>query len=60
MDDPNLRGDGITTITRNADASLNGCKDIILAVNIGKTNNKSTEVVRHQSMMASKHITVES
>ena len=35
-DDENLGGD-IRTIERNADVLLNACKDIGLAVNIGKT-----------------------
>ena len=36
-DDVNLIGDDIRTIKRNADVLLNACKDIGLAVNIGKT-----------------------
>ena len=35
-DDVNLIGDDIRTIERNADVLLNACKDIGLAVNIGK------------------------
>ena len=35
-DDVNLIGDDIRTIERNADVLLNVCKDIGLAVNIGK------------------------
>ena len=33
----NLIGDDIRTIERSADVLLNACKDIGLAVNIGKT-----------------------
>ena len=33
----NCRSDDIRTIERNADVLLNACKDIGLAVNIGKT-----------------------
>ena len=36
-DDVNLIGDDIRTIERNADVLLNACKDVGLAVNIGKT-----------------------
>ena len=35
-DDVNVIGDDIRTIERNADVLLNACKDIGLAVNIGK------------------------
>ena len=35
-DDVNLIGDDIKTTERNADVLLNACKDIGLAVNIGK------------------------
>ena len=35
-DDVNLIGNDIRTIERNADVLLNACKDIGLAVNIGK------------------------
>ena len=38
MDDVNLIGDDIRTIERNADVLLNVCRDIGLAVNIGKIN----------------------
>ena len=41
----NLIGDDIKTIERNADMLLNACKDIGLAVNIGKT--KYMETGRH-------------
>ena len=53
-DDVNLIGDDIRTIERNADVSLNACKDIGLAVDIGKT--KYMEVGRHQGMIANEHI----
>ena len=36
-DDVNLMGDYIRTIERNTAVLLNACKDIGLAVNIGKT-----------------------
>ena len=36
-DDVNLIGDDIRTIERNADVLLNACKDIGLALNIGKS-----------------------
>ena len=36
-DDVNLIGDDIRTIERNSVVLLNACKDIGLAVNIGKT-----------------------
>ena len=39
-DGVNLIGDHIRTIERNADMSLNACKDIGLAVNIGKSTWK--------------------
>ena len=35
-DDVNLIGNDIRTIERNADVLLNACKDIGLAVNLGK------------------------
>ena len=37
MDDVNLIGNDIRTIERNAVVLLNACKDIGLAVNIGKS-----------------------
>ena len=40
----------ITCIKRNADVSYNACKDIALAVNIGKT--KYMEIGRHRGMIA--------
>ena len=49
-DDLNLICD-IKTIQRNADVLLNACKDIGLAVNIGKT--KYMEIGRHRDMIAS-------
>ena len=36
-DDVNLIGDYITKIERNADVLVNSCKDIVLAINTGKT-----------------------
>ena len=53
-DDVNLIGDDIRTIERNADVLLNACKDIGLAVNIGKT--KYMEIGRHRGMIANAHI----
>ena len=52
--DVNLISDDIRTIERNADVLLNACKDIGLAVNIGKT--KYMEIGRHQVMIANEHI----
>ena len=40
----------------NADVLLNACKDIGLAVNIGK--NKYMEMGRHQDMIANEHIKI--
>ena len=40
----------IRTIVRNGDVLLNTCKDIGLAVNIGKT--KHMEIGRHRGMIA--------
>ena len=40
-DDSNLIGDDFSTIGRNADMLLNACKDIGLAVNIGKIGQSS-------------------
>ena len=57
-DDIYLIGDDIRTLERNADMLLNACKDIGLAVNIGKT--KYVEVGRHRGTMANGHITVSS
>ena len=42
--------DDIRTIERNADVLLNACKDIVLAVNIGKT--KYMEIGRHRGIIA--------
>ena len=39
-DDVNLIGDDMRTVERNADVLLNACKDIGLAVNIGKSTWK--------------------
>ena len=55
-DDVNLIGDDIRTIERNAAILLNACKDIGLAVNIGKTNYM--EVGRHRGVMANEHVRV--
>ena len=55
-DDVNLIGDGTRTIERNADVLLNICKDIGLAVNIGKT--KYMEIGRHQGIIANAHIKI--
>ena len=48
-DDVNLIGDDIRKIERNADVLLNACKDIGLAVNIGK-------IGRHRGIIANAHI----
>jgi hypothetical protein len=53
VDDVNLIGDDIRTIERNADVLLNACKDIGLAVNIGKT--KYMEIGRYRDMIANQH-----
>ena len=55
-DDVNLIGDDIRTIERNVDVLLNACKDIGLAVNIGKT--KYMEIGRHRGMIANSHIKI--
>ena len=55
-DDVNLIGDDIRTIERNANVLLNACKDIGLAVNIGKT--KYMEVRRHRGIIANAHIKI--
>ena len=49
-DDVNLIGDDIRTIERNADVLFNSCKNIGLAVNIGKT--KYMEIRRRRGMIA--------
>ena len=41
---------------RNADVLLNSCKDIGLAVTIGKT--KYMEIGRHRGMIANAHIKI--
>ena len=51
-----LIGDDIRTIKINANVLLNACKDIGLAVNIGKT--KYMEIGRHRGMMANAHIKI--
>ena len=55
-DDVNLIGDDIRTIERNADVLLNACKDIGLAVNIGKT--KYMEIGCHRGVIANVHIKI--
>ena len=50
------RGDNIRTIERNADVLLNVCKDIDLAVNIGKT--KYMEIGRHRGKIPNAHIEI--
>ena len=49
-------GDDIRIVERNADVLLNACKDIGLAVNIGKT--KYMEIGRHRGMIANAHIKI--
>ena len=44
-DDVNLIADDIRTIERNTDVLLNACKDIGLAVNIGKTKYMEMDVI---------------
>jgi hypothetical protein len=56
VDDVNLIDNGIRTIERNADVLLNACKDIGLAVNIGKT--KHMEIGRHRVMIANALINI--
>jgi hypothetical protein len=56
-DDVDLIGDDIRTIERSADVLLNACKDIGLAVNIGKT--KYIEIGGHPRIMTNDHITAE-
>ena len=56
VDDVNLIGDEIKTIERNADLLLFVCKDIGLAVNIGKT--KYMEIGRHRGMIPNAHIKI--
>ena len=46
----------IRTIEINADVLLNACKDIGLAVNIGKT--KYMKIGRHRGMIAIAHIKI--
>ena len=55
-DNVNLSGEDIRTIGRNADVLLNACKDICLAVNIGKT--KYMEIGRHRDMMENERIRI--
>ena len=56
VDDINLTADDIRTIERNADVLLNACKDIGLAVNMGKT--KYIEIGRHRDIIAIAHIKI--
>ena len=44
-DDVNLIGDDIRAIERNADVLLNACKDIGLAVNMGKLSTWKQDVI---------------
>ena len=53
-DDVNLIRDDSRTIGRNADVLLNTSKNIVLALNIGKTKYK--EVGRHRGMIANEHL----
>ena len=46
----------VVSLNRNADVLLNACKDIGLAVNIGKT--KYMEIGRHQGMRANAHFKI--
>ena len=55
-EDVNLIGNDIRIIERNADELLNACKDIGLAVNIGKT--KYMEIGRLRGMLANAHIKI--
>ena len=55
-DDVNLKGDYIRTIERNADVLLNACKDIDVAVNIGKT--MYIEIGHHAGMIPNAHIKI--
>jgi len=56
--DVNLIGDDIGTTERNADVLLNVCKDIGLAIDIGKT--KYMHVGRHLDMRAYEHVGISS
>ena len=55
VNDVNLMGDDIL-IKRNACVFLNASKDIVLAVNTGKT--KYMEIGRHQGMMVNEHFNI--
>ena len=57
-DDVNLIGDNIRIIEINADVLSNACKDIGLAVNIGKT--KYMEIGRHWCMVANNNFRIDS
>ena len=52
-DDVNFIDDDIRTTERNAEVLLNACKDIGLAVNIGKT--KYMEIGRHRGMVTNRY-----
>ena len=56
-DDVYLIGDDMRTTERNADVLLNACKDIGLAVNIGK-KTKYMEIGRHGGVIANEHIKI--
>ena len=58
MHDVNLIVDDIRTIERNIDVLLNACKDIGIALDVGKSNYLEVGHFRQQSMMANEHITV--
>jgi hypothetical protein len=58
VDNVNLIADDIRTIETNADVLLNTCKDIGLAVNVGKT--KYMEMGLHRGMIANAHIKIDS
>ena len=55
-DDVHLIGRDIKTIEGNTDVLLNACKDMGLAVNIGKT--KYMEIGRLRGMIANTHIKI--
>jgi hypothetical protein len=54
-DEVNLIGDDIKTI-KNAEMLLNLCKNIGLAVNLGKTNY--VKIGLHRGMIANEHIKI--
>ena len=55
-DDINLLSDDIRTVKRISEVLLNACKDVGLAVNMGKT--KYMEIGRNQGMIANEHIKI--